>query len=141
MAHAGPDVVPGSGRSKASVLKASVLKASVLKALPVTVGRVYEPPLLAAWGLEALTARMAAAAAAWSELPAGGQLDDDRRAGLQGALVALVDEGSPAEAPLLRRAESLRRQLRTAEEAAVGADPDPARPRRPGRLAGRPGAG
>ncbi len=103
----------------------------VLKRLPAPVAEGYERPLTAARGLEAATALMTAAAAAWSEPSAGGGIDDATRAQLQGALVALVDEGTPAEAPLLRRAEALRRQLRTEDEAAAGtgpALPDPGAP-------------
>ncbi len=106
----------------------------VLKRLPVEVAQAYEGPLAAARGLEAVTALMTAAAAAWSEPPARGGIDDATRAQLQGALVALVDEGTPAEAPLLRRAEALRRQLRTEGEAAAGtgpALPDPEAPAGP----------
>jgi len=98
-------------------------QAALLKRLPRQVAEIYEGPLRAAWRLEAVMAAMTAAAAAWSEPPAGGRIDDTTRAQLQGALVTLVDEGAPAEAPLLRRAEALRRQLRTEGEAATGARP------------------
>ncbi|MEZ5412221.1 MAG: hypothetical protein R2761_29585 [Acidimicrobiales bacterium] len=108
---------------------------ALLKRLPGPVARVYEGPLRAAWGLEALMAQRSAAFAAWSEPPAGTGIDDAIRARLQGALVAVVDEGAPAEAPLLRRAEALRRQLRTEGEAAAGSGPELPDPDAPaGRL-------
>lgn len=98
-------------------------RAALLKGLPRQVAEAYEGPLQAAWGLEAVTAVMTAAATAWSEPPAASGIDEATRAQLQGALVAMVDEGTPAEAPLLRRAEALRRQLRTEGEAAAGSGP------------------
>lgn len=136
-ASALPEPSPADGERRRARAQALGQSASgELKRLPAAVAEAYEGPLAAARGLKAVTALMTAAAAAWSEPPAGGGVDDATRAQLQGALVALVDEGTPAEAPLLRRVEAVRRQLRTEGEAAAGtgpALPDPEAPA--GRLA------
>lgn len=122
-----PEVPPADGerwRARALALGDDAGHGALLKPLPGPVARIYQGPLQAAWALEVVTALMTAADAAWSEPPAPTGIDEATRTQLQGALVALVDEGTPAEAPLLRRAEALRRQLRTETEAATGTGPE-----------------
>jgi hypothetical protein len=108
-----PTSKPGEIRPHRWTEAALQLAPGIMRApnlLPAATLQAFDEPIRAARALVAL-ARGARLLRPPEGDPPGAAVTDPVRSVLQGLLVALVDEGTAAEAPLLRRVESLRGKL------------------------------